>query len=115
MAARIDHHDSIRQHEISRLQSAGQRTNDARPNHQLCSGYQIEGTARCFGRASMADPVSNCRKRFAAYLRAKALQAVEAERCAITQPPLERRDLSRERIKEQNQFRDLILAFRNDA
>ncbi len=63
----------------------------------------------------MADPVSNYRKRVAAYLGAKALQAVEAERCAIPQPPLERRDLSRKGVEEQNQFRELNLAFRNAA
>ena len=48
-------------------------------------------------------------KLFAADLGAEAMQAVERERSAIADAPLEGRDLARERIEEKNQSRDLIL------
>ena len=61
----------------------------------------------------MTDSVPDDRKLFAADLRAEAMQAVESERSTIAQAALEWRDLPRERVKEKNQSRDLILDFRN--
>lgn len=63
----------------------------------------------------MTDSVPDDRKIFAADLRAEAMQVVESERSTIAKATLEWRDLPRERVKDKNQFRDLILAFRNDA
>jgi hypothetical protein len=63
----------------------------------------------------MTDSVPDDRKIPAADLGAEAMQAVESEPSTIAQAAPERRDLSRERVKDNNQFHDLILALRDDT
>jgi hypothetical protein len=110
---RAHQHDSIAQDEVSRLQSDRQRANDAGSNHQLYPRHQIECMTRGLGRTSMPDSVAHDRKLFARDRCAEALQAVNRERRAIPQSFLERRNLPRERIEEQNQSCGLTLLWTN--
>src|SRR5260370_42011493 len=106
-------HNAVGEYEVARLQSARKRADDAGPDYQLCTGYQIERAPRGFCRVSMPDSVADHGKLLASDLRAKAMQAVDCERRAIAQPALEARDLPREGVEDKNQSRGLTLAFQN--
>src|SRR5579862_678971 len=104
----INRHYAIGKDEVARLQPARQRADDASSDDQFGAGYRVERPARRFGCATIPDSVADDRELFAADLRAEAMQAVERERSTLDLPALERRNLAREGMEENDQSRILI-------
>jgi hypothetical protein len=111
----MNHQNAIGENEIARPQSAGKRADDAGPDYQLRPGDQIECATRRITCALVPDSVADHRELLAPDLRAEAMQAVAREWTAISDPPLEGRDLAGEGVEQKNQLRDLIAALAIDA
>ena len=108
----MNHQNAIGEHEVAGLESARKRARDSSSDYQLRLRHRIENTACRFGCAFVTDPVANNGEILIADLCAKAMQAVERQRSAIADAPLERRDLAREGIEEKNQARGPISILR---